>query len=87
MQGDIICTGAADKSIKLFSKITGACLKTFYVDEKFSIVSLSMDKSYIACSSNSLITLIKYEKHKNSYSFKKIMEFKEHYRRFKFMFP
>jgi WD40 repeat protein len=89
MQDDIIATGSADKTVKIWSKQNGLCLKTFYVDTKFSIISLSLDKSFIVFSTNSLILLIKYEKHKHSYSFKKIQEFKEHFRRFAlcFKFP
>jgi len=87
MQGDIIATGSADRTIKIWNKLNGLCLKTFHIDNNFSIVSLSMDKNYIVCSSNSLIFLLKFEKQKNSYSFKKILEFKEHFRRFALFFP
>ncbi len=86
MQGDIIATGSADRTVKIWNKLTGLCLKTFHLESNFSIISLSMDKSYIVCSSNSLIMLIKYDKQKNVYSFRKFLEFKEHFRRFVYYF-
>jgi hypothetical protein len=70
------------KTVKLWNLLDGVCFKTIYVSETLSVMSVSIDKEFIACSCNQTVTVWKFEQNKQGYIAKKIREYKEHFKRF-----
>ena len=76
-----IATGSADRTVKLWSRLDGVCFKTIFINDSLSIMSVSIDQDYIACSCNQTISVWKLEKQLNNYTAKKVREYKEHLKR------
>ena len=69
--------------MKLWNRLTGACIKTIAVDDNFSVMSVSIDKDYLACSFNQTIIVWRLDKSETRKSLvvRKLQEYKEHFKR------